>query len=305
LTSLFKADSCAIQLGLPTCANWRPDGLAFVKLMTHQAPDVLGGWCLVGIVSASLSTADGAVLAMGTVSTHNMLRHLEPWFPKLVTNKNLLTTTRLMTIPLTVGAALIAQISGGKTGKLLIVAFDIVLATVVVPLFGCFYTKNPSPRAALVAVLVGGGLRLILEFALPKDEWLTLPFAGNNFLLTGPGCSAKYPSFIDVQEWEQWDPETQPCEQERFRDWTGIDSLVSPLVALFCFCAIQTVENVWLKRPLFHFPGDTGYEKILVGEYKEEKYVDDVQRELDRIEELKQGGKMSLSNGKSSDTCGR
>jgi Na+/proline symporter len=31
--------------------------MAFIKLLTHQAPAFLGGWCLLGIVAASMSTA--------------------------------------------------------------------------------------------------------------------------------------------------------------------------------------------------------------------------------------------------------
>lgn len=64
--SLFDTDTCAIQLGLPTCALWVPDEIAFLRLVTHQAPAFLGGWCLIGIIAASMSTADGAILAMGT-----------------------------------------------------------------------------------------------------------------------------------------------------------------------------------------------------------------------------------------------
>jgi len=55
------------------------------------------------------------------------------------------------------------------------VAFDIVFATVVVPLFGCFYAETPSPRAALLAIVGGMVTRIVLEFALPKDGFFLLP----------------------------------------------------------------------------------------------------------------------------------
>ena len=35
----FEADSCAVQLGLPTCALWLPDASGFIKLLTHEAPE--------------------------------------------------------------------------------------------------------------------------------------------------------------------------------------------------------------------------------------------------------------------------
>lgn len=177
----FVADTCNTLLGLPTCGLWSPDPQAFIKLLTHEVPSFLGGWCLFGIVAASMSTADGAILAMGTVFSHNVMRHFGAFVPGLVTADNLLTVTRLSTIPLTLAASLIAAYyesdnPAGATGYLLIVAFDVVLATVVVPLFGCFYTKNPSPSAAFLSIICGALTRIIMEFTLPKDGFLLLPY---------------------------------------------------------------------------------------------------------------------------------
>ena len=93
----FEADSCSAILGLPTCARWIPDSNAFIKLLTHQAPPILGCWCLFGIVAASMSTADGAILAMGTVFSHNLMRQLEFVLPNLVTDGTLLNLARAST----------------------------------------------------------------------------------------------------------------------------------------------------------------------------------------------------------------
>lgn len=156
--------------------------MAFIKLATNQAPPVIGAWCLIGIVAASMSTADGAILAMGTVASHNLMRMLDVKWPGIVTAKNLLMVARLSTIPFTLASTMIgayyrsSDSAAGATGYLLIVAFDIVLATVVAPLFGCFYAKNPSPRAAFCSVVCGAIVRILLEFLLPKvsRELLTL-----------------------------------------------------------------------------------------------------------------------------------
>lgn len=40
----FDADTCSEILGLPTCGAWVPDDAAFVKLLTHEAPAILGAW---------------------------------------------------------------------------------------------------------------------------------------------------------------------------------------------------------------------------------------------------------------------
>lgn len=160
--------------------------------MTHEAPAFLGGWALITIIAASMSTCDGAILAMGTVFSHNIIRNLSAFFPScfskdMINNKNLLTVARITSIPFTFLAAVIAAFyksnnALGGTGYLLVVAFDIVLASSVVPLFGCFYTKKPSPLAGLLATLSGITVRIILEFSLPKDGIVIAPFPGDEFL---------------------------------------------------------------------------------------------------------------------------
>ncbi len=52
----FETDSCHIGLGLPTCALWLPDQDAFIKYLTNEVPAFLGGWCLIGLVAASMSS---------------------------------------------------------------------------------------------------------------------------------------------------------------------------------------------------------------------------------------------------------
>jgi len=110
---------------------------------------------------------------MGTVFAHNLVRQLDLIWPKLVTPQNLLFMARLATIPMTVCATMIALYYRvnrplGATGYLLIVAFDVVLATAVVPLFGAFYCKNPRPNAALASILTGVIVRITMEFTIPK-----------------------------------------------------------------------------------------------------------------------------------------
>lgn len=49
------------------------------------------------------------------------------------------------------------------------------------------------------------------------------------------------PTFVDVPTEDHWDPET--CDQPRFEDWTGLDSLVSPLVGAVVMFAWSAVER--------------------------------------------------------------
>ena len=116
---------------------------------------------------------------MGTVFAHNLVRQLDFFWPKLVTPNNLLFMARIATIPMTVCATMIALYYHvnrplGATGYLLIVAFDVVLATAIAPLFGAFYCKNPRPNAALASVLTGAIVRITMEFTLPKVSKVNL-----------------------------------------------------------------------------------------------------------------------------------
>lgn len=213
-----------------------------------------------------MSTADGAILAMGTVFSHNVVRQLDTWFPKLITDKTLLLAARVSTIPFALAATLIGAYydsphPAGATGYLLIVAFDVVLATVVAPLFGAFYTEKPSPRAAFLSVVSGLTLRIMLEFALPKDGFLLLPFQDAEFQDFGPAASTKAPVFWDLPPEELWNSTAEPCRSRQFEDYTGVDSLSSFFLSIIVFVSVQFLEHK-LRRPLFSFPGDTPYDKL-------------------------------------------
>ena len=130
----------------------------------------------------------------------------------------------------------------------------------VVPLFGCFYAKNPSPRAALLSIIGGVLTRVILEFALPKDGFLLLPYDVIEFYDYGPAASDLYPEFIDVDPSLHWNQTAQPCDQAQFEDYTGVDSLAGFLVSFLLFVGVQTMEHC-IGRPLFAFAGSSGYIK--------------------------------------------
>ena len=242
----FEADSCSASINFPTCAQWKPDPKATLRLLTHETPSFIGGWALVGIVAASMSTCDGAILAISTVASHNLLRRLPEFFtcfpPGLVNHANQLTLTRAFGIPCTVVAIIIASVYD-STAYLLIVAFDIVLAGCVVPIFTAFYVVDPSPNAALAAMVGGSAIRVVLEFVLPKDGNLILPFGGDAFLNYGKAKVSLFPTFFDVDQADKWDPSAEQCDQTRLRDYTGVDSLVAPLFSLLCFLVVHYGEK--------------------------------------------------------------
>ena len=277
----FTADTCSGILDLPQCAAWSPDSNAFLYLLTQQAPQFLGGWCLIGIVAASMSTSDGAILALGTVFSHNIVRVTSGimGMKNVINDSNLLMIARISTVPfaliaMAIGQAYKSDHSAGATGYLLIVAFDIALASCVVSLFGAFYTKNPSANASLFSIICGSLTRVILEFALKKDGFLLAPYGKDEFLDYGAPKSDLFPGFFDVPKDLHWDKtDTKQCSQSRFEDWTGMDSLISPVVSLLVFTVFQLLESDG-KRVLNFLPDlMTPYEK----EVAEEKPVAEVE----------------------------
>ncbi|CAM9540104.1 unnamed protein product, partial [Choristocarpus tenellus] len=124
---------------------------------------------------------------------------------------------------------------------LLVVAFDIVLAGCIAPLFAAIYWKNVvTPGGALAGILFGSILRTVLEYALPKDGFLIIPHGEYSYDY-GSG-QAGLPSFIDAPTTDHWNPDT--CDQPRFEDWTGLDSLVSPIAGLVVMFAISLLERL-------------------------------------------------------------
>lgn len=195
-------------------------------------------------MAASMSTCDGAILAMGTVFSHNIMRNFG-----CVKEQSLLLLARVASVPFAIISAAIASYYN-QTGYLLVVAFDVVLASVVVPLFGCFYTKKPSPLAAFLAIWAGAITRVILEFTLPKDGFLIAPFNYPEFMNVGPAASSLFPSFFDQPIEDRWDPNEEKCDEVQFNDWSGVDSLISPVVCLIVFVTVQFLER---NGPLIAF----------------------------------------------------
>ncbi|CAN0076985.1 unnamed protein product, partial [Pylaiella littoralis] len=113
---------------------------AMLSHAKRQMPTFLGAWVLIGMFAASMSTSDGAILAISTVLSHDIARKAIPGGERLA-DSTLLKVVRGSTIPVTLIASIVAS-TYTQTGYLLIVAFDIVLASCIAPLFAAIYFKN-------------------------------------------------------------------------------------------------------------------------------------------------------------------
>mmetsp|Transcript_151789 Transcript_151789/g.485132 ORF Transcript_151789/g.485132 Transcript_151789/m.485132 type:complete len:924 (-) Transcript_151789:93-2864(-) len=251
--SLNKTCNAVPLPGVPTCGEWKPDPYANLKMLTCSKPEChffadfdgsggyaagtedyfpmnafLGGWYLLGIVAASMSTAAGAIVAMGTVFSHNLLRKTGK-----ISETNLLPFARASTLLFSIIAGLIAMTRPNETGYFLIVAFDCVFAAGVVPLFALVYWKGIKPEAGFLSLVVGAVVRIILEFALPKDGLLL--WFGSFARSFGPGIED--PQMFD--EAIMFGKLAEVCPQEALLDMTGLDSLVSPAVSLVVLVLVQ------------------------------------------------------------------
>ncbi len=150
-------------------------------LLQNAVPPWLAAIVIAGIVAASFSTSDGAILGTSSVIARNIggIRVDESTSATAAADggvdegilgtesDKLLTVTRLMAIPITLlGIFFAIQVSA--TGMLLVLAFDIMLAGAFVPLvMGLYWSDMANTPAALTSMLAGSGARLFFFVLLP------------------------------------------------------------------------------------------------------------------------------------------
>ncbi|WP_157248542.1 sodium:solute symporter family protein [Nonomuraea typhae] len=188
----FLAAAGTAVVGVPFALVAVATGSGLLELLDEAAPAGLSVLVLAGIVSASLSTADGAILGTAAVAVRNVggtRRVHEPG-----RTDPLLRATRWAMLPVVGGAVLLA-LRVPQTGVLLTLAFDLMLACLAVPFVLGMFWRRGSSGAALAALSVGLVVRLTL-FALTPTM-----YAVDNTLLYIPntliGASFDgWPTFI-------------------------------------------------------------------------------------------------------------
>jgi Na+/proline symporter len=144
---------------------------AYPTLALNHMPFAIGVALLMGVLGASMSTANGGLLAISSVISRNIIQRdiLRKWLKRPgMDDSKLLKTTRIFTIPMMVAAFALAYFLP-QPGVYLILAFDIVFAGAWAPLtLGLFWKKANAP-AALVSLIVGSALRLLMFFIIPPE----------------------------------------------------------------------------------------------------------------------------------------
>ena len=150
------------------------EGPILFVLLDQYAPTVLTVIILCGLVGASMSTANGAILAISNVCIRNLGGVQRVHIPGQ--KDPLLRATRIAMVPMTLLSILIA-IYVHQTGILLTLGFDLLLACLAFPFILGLYWRRGTTAAALTALIVGGTVRLTLfvlmptMYGLPNDIW--------------------------------------------------------------------------------------------------------------------------------------
>lgn len=185
------------------------DGPILFALLQNVVPPVLGLLVLTAILSASLSTADGAILGTSSVLAHNVfgIRHGEG--AEQGGGDRLLLITRLLSVVMTiVGVFLGLRVP--QTGVLLLLGFDLGFAGLVVPLLGGLFWSKSTRQGALACIIAGSTTRLLFFVLMPTM------FGIENSLIYIPN------GLFTV-------------------DFDGFPTLISPLVGLVAFVVVSNL----------------------------------------------------------------
>jgi SSS family solute:Na+ symporter len=144
---------------------------AYPDLAINHVPFAIGIALLMGVLGASMSTANGGLLAISSVMSRNIIQRdiLRKSFKKPgMEDKKLLRTTRIFTIPMMAAAFILGYLLP-QPGVYLILAFDIVFAGAWAPLTLGLFWKKSNWYAAITSLILGSGLRLLLFFITPPE----------------------------------------------------------------------------------------------------------------------------------------
>jgi solute:Na+ symporter, SSS family len=169
------------------------DGPVLFVLLEQYAPAGLTIMVLSAIVAASCSTANGVILGTAAVAVRNIAGREQQ---RDESGKDPLLRQVRLTMPFVVGVAILFALRVPQTGILLTLAFDLMLAALVVPfVLGHWWPARITTGAAVAAITVGLVVRLALFVLTPTIYGVdnTLLYIPND--LFGPGFDG-WPTFI-------------------------------------------------------------------------------------------------------------
>jgi solute:Na+ symporter, SSS family len=139
---------------------------AFPMVVSAALPPLVGGLVLVGLVSATMSSADSCLLSASTILTVDIIKQIKPSLGE----REVLLIARSGIIVLGILALLLALALKGVISSLMF-AYTIFTSGVIIPVLFGFYRKELkiTPKGSLAAIIGGGGIALISKLPTLVD----------------------------------------------------------------------------------------------------------------------------------------
>ncbi len=163
---------CCSLIGLAalsTLKNISDPRMVLPSFAMEHLPFAIAVLVFAGVLGASMSTANGAMLVIAVVMARNVWQR---WSGKSVSDATMLFLSRALALPTALAAGLLAYVRP-EPGMLLVVAFDIVFAGCVVPLFFGVYWPRATQAGALASMITGTLARAVCYFAV-SPAWAGL-----------------------------------------------------------------------------------------------------------------------------------
>jgi Na+/proline symporter len=124
---------------------------AYPQLAINHVPFPIGAALLMGVLGASMSTANGGLLAISSVMSRNIIQRdiLRRMLRRPgLDDRRLLLTTRIFTIPMMIAAFILGYL---------------------IPQPGVLFWRKANAPAAIASLIVGSALRLLMFFITPVE----------------------------------------------------------------------------------------------------------------------------------------
>ncbi len=144
--------------------------LAYPMLIKGVLPVGIAGVVLAGLMAAVMSNADSMLLAPATVAAKNIIKDL---LKPDMSDRGLLMVSRATVLVIGV-IAIVAGLARAEVLYWLILAFDVLFASLFVPLTLGLWWKRFNRAGAVAAILSGALSRILLEYALNAgwiEQW--------------------------------------------------------------------------------------------------------------------------------------
>lgn len=162
----------AFEQGMFTSLGYSPTDTMDVEfglplLLSNILPVGLMGLMMSAYFSAIMSTADSCLMA----ASGNLITDIIKYFKRDKEQKFAIRQSQFITLIIGIVAIGLAT-EMTSVLELMLYSYAFMVSGLLVPVLGTLFCKNPSPFAALIAMITGGSTTLILivgEFDLPYD----------------------------------------------------------------------------------------------------------------------------------------